>query len=202
MGVFGYLGGINVAMDSINASSRFVQTIESKAIDSVSTIWSFHRPLGETNRYSKEHQDPIPIDSIPAPVPDQVKSVKIEKYEYEELNPQTNEIRILELLPRNWHEVEDFVACRLLHKSLDENPQFEALSYTWGRKAGDVPIFIDPKTILEDGKVNEAIKITPTLYVALKRFRSDSTSRYLWIDQICIDQQNAVEKASQVQLVR
>jgi hypothetical protein len=202
MAMLGYLGGINVAMSGMNVLSRFGQVIEGKAIDGTATICSFNRPLGETNRYSKEHQDPIPIDNIPAPVPDQVKSVKIEKYEYEELNPQRKEIRILELLPRNWYEIKDSVACRLLCKSLDEDPQFEALSYTWGRKACDVPILIAPETILEDGKANEAITITPTLYIALKRLRRDSTSRYLWIDQICIDQQNAVEKASQVQLVR
>jgi hypothetical protein len=202
MAMLGYLGGINVAMSGMNVLSRFGQVIEGKAIDGTATICSFNRPLGETNRYSKEHQDPIPIDNIPAPVPDQVKSVKIEKYEYEELNPQRKEIRILELLPRNWYEIKDSMACRLLCKSLDEDPQFEALSYTWGRKACDVPILIAPETILEDGKANEAITITPTLYIALKRLRRDSTSRYLWIDQICIDQQNAVEKASQVQLVR
>ncbi len=53
----------------------------------------------------------------------------------------------------------------------------------------------------EELVVSEALPVTPQLYAALKRLRRETKSRYLWVDQICIDQTNNNERSQQVLLM-
>ncbi|KAK0124903.1 hypothetical protein ONS96_008781 [Cadophora gregata f. sp. sojae] len=76
--------------------------------------------------------------------------------------------------------------------SLDEAPPYEALSYVWG----------DPnrtREIILDGK---SFRVTTNLARALRHLRDGQKPRTLWIDAICIDQQNAEERSSQILLMR
>ncbi|OCL04187.1 hypothetical protein AOQ84DRAFT_276132, partial [Glonium stellatum] len=73
---------------------------------------------------------------------------------------------------------------------------YEALSYVWG---GDrtVPIYCNDREILA----------TPNLVSALSSLRQKMPKyprfcRTLWVDAICIDQDNLVERGHQVQLVK
>ncbi len=69
---------------------------------------------------------------------------------------------------------------------------FEALSYIWGS---------DLVTSAIEVHVGDHIcqlPITPTLETALKHLRSPHNDRTLWVDQICINQANAIEKGAQV----
>ncbi|KAF2854498.1 HET-domain-containing protein [Plenodomus tracheiphilus IPT5] len=127
-------------------------------------------------------------------------------------------IRVLELLPGYPNEI---IRCHLIDISLEneETLPYEALSYVWG----------DPKvteTILVDGHV---CSITVNLAHALRRLRADITpdnaeqredlersieamsasmtqlalgGRALWIDAVCINQKDDLEKTAQVQLMR
>lgn len=52
-------------------------------------------------------------------------------YEYQELG--RNETRVLKLVPAK--EYNDKVICSLIHISLDDPPEFEALSYVWKNSA-------------------------------------------------------------------
>jgi hypothetical protein len=59
----------------------------------------------------------------------------LDGFKYKALDPTNNEIRLLELLPRkNGNSVsqKNGIQALLVHASLDKNPQYEALSYTWG----------------------------------------------------------------------
>lgn len=49
---------------------------------------------------------------------------------------------------------------------------------------------------------DQAFMITDSLYLALRRLRSISDSRFLWIDQICIDQRSTAERSEQVSIMR
>jgi hypothetical protein len=69
---------------------------------------------------------------------------------------------------------------------------YEAVSYTWGTDAHISPITIDGK----------GYSVTTSLAVALRNLRDPSVSRNLWIDAICINQSNIVEKSAQVVLMR
>lgn len=76
--------------------------------------------------------------------------------------------------------------------SLDGKPLFyTALSYTWGPPVFDCPI-----------ECNGAVKqITRTLDSALRHLRHSTESIMLWVDQLCINQDDNAEKARQVPLM-
>jgi Heterokaryon incompatibility protein (HET) len=77
----------------------------------------------------------------------------------------------------------------LMHVSPANRVRYEALSYTWGPPA-------DSKSILlNDG----LLPVTDNLYCALLHLRLPSSPRYLWIDAICINQKDNVEKSVQIQ---
>ena len=96
--------------------------------------------------------------------------------------PTGHQIRVLDILPGRW---EDEVKCDVRVVSLDENPQYEGLSYVWGESA-------ERKTIDVSG---ESITVTPNLHVALQRLRYPEKKRTMWIDQLCINQWDMDEKA-------
>ena len=73
----------------------------------------------------------------------------------------------------------------LLHVSLDDEPNFTALSYCWG----------DPSAQHTIGISGCRFKVTRNLKVALLNLRQEDKPRRLWIDAICINQQNLDEKA-------
>ncbi|OCL14918.1 HET-domain-containing protein [Glonium stellatum] len=71
----------------------------------------------------------------------------------------------------------------------ETNEPYEALSYCWGSESPSSPIL-----------VNESyqISVRANLESALRRLRHKEKSRYLWIDAICINQEDIQEKAHQV----
>ncbi len=71
-------------------------------------------------------------------------------------------------------------------------PEFEALSYAWGssENRGDVWIVTDSGL--------QILKVTQKLHEALHHLRYETEPRVLWIDAICINQQDFPERSSQV----
>ncbi|KAI1350589.1 heterokaryon incompatibility protein-domain-containing protein [Xylaria sp. FL0043] len=114
---------------------------------------------------------------------------------YRPLDSSKKQIRLLTLLTGEWN---DKITCKLSVASLDEELKYEALSYVWGSQ-----------TDLVDIDVNGiAFPATRNLYAALRRLReqigstgSNENSRTLWVDAVCINQQDADEKRDQVQLM-
>lgn len=72
--------------------------------------------------------------------------------------------------------------------STQHNLAYDALSYSWGRGPRD-------KVLKLDGA---DFAISTTLHAALRALRSPAEARYLWVDQICINQDDAAEKSVQV----
>ncbi|KAF2657566.1 hypothetical protein K491DRAFT_548880, partial [Lophiostoma macrostomum CBS 122681] len=67
--------------------------------------------------------------------------------------------------------------------------KYEALSYTWGTENSD-------KYIISDGF---HMPVTENLYDALQMIRrTREESFYIWVDSICINQADKIEKAHQV----
>jgi hypothetical protein len=75
---------------------------------------------------------------------------------------------------------------------LDEIPPYETLSYVWGTSERNATIELEDKTLL---------RITGTLHAALPFVVRHCETRYLWIDQICIDQDCLQERGHQVSLM-
>ncbi|KAH6716460.1 heterokaryon incompatibility protein-domain-containing protein [Leptodontidium sp. MPI-SDFR-AT-0119] len=118
-----------------------------------------------------------------------------EPYTYSRL-PSSRHIRLLQLEDkfetfRQW----SILAGQLITVKIDEAPEYDALSYTWGTREQTVPVLIGDRRIL----------VTPNLAVVLQYMRAskeDGLKRWLWIDQICINQEDLAERAQQVQLMR
>ncbi|KAF2188764.1 HET-domain-containing protein [Zopfia rhizophila CBS 207.26] len=114
-------------------------------------------------------------------------------YHYSSLLPGPDSIRLLRLMP---HEDDAArIQCELFDYSLHESGKgthmFEALSYVWGDP--DKPLFI---SIGEHD-----LPVTTNLHAALSRLRDRSFERIIWVDAICINQEDLQERSRQVQLV-
>ncbi|KAN0116731.1 Heterokaryon incompatibility [Hyaloscypha variabilis] len=81
----------------------------------------------------------------------------------------------------------------ILHTSLDQRPHYEALSYVWGTEKAPDPILLD----------GQPFYITENLKDALIMVRQGSQKeRVLWIDAICINQNDLSERSAQVRQMR
>jgi hypothetical protein len=85
---------------------------------------------------------------------------------------------------------------------LDQLPEYEALSYTWGKAilTSEEEDNDDPGMEYEIFVNSESFIITENLYDGLSELRKDVTG-YLWVDALCIDQTNKDERAAQVLLM-
>ena len=108
---------------------------------------------------------------------------------HSELNRLNNEIRVLLLQPSK-DPVAQVRSCRK-KVSLNDNPAFEALSYAWGD-----PTLVE-SILLDD----QEFKVTLSAWSALKALRYDDRHRVLWIDAICINQDNLEERTAQLKLM-
>ncbi|KAI1291434.1 heterokaryon incompatibility protein-domain-containing protein [Xylaria venustula] len=95
-------------------------------------------------------------------------------------------IRLIHLLPG---ALTDELRCTLACADLTTGPQYEALSYVWGK-----PVF--EATIVCNKDI--PFKITSSLHRALVRLRAVDRPRVLWVDQICINQASKPDRTAQV----
>ncbi|KAL9601238.1 MAG: hypothetical protein Q9219_002643 [cf. Caloplaca sp. 3 TL-2023] len=106
----------------------------------------------------------------------------------------TSEFRILTLSPASHKD--DAIHCTMEKTNFKTNPdlepKYEALSYTWGDPTIKCLIHVDDKPFA----------ITTSLYIALKYLRKSKRPRTLWIDAICINQEDLAEKTHQVSMMR
>ncbi|KAL1646839.1 hypothetical protein SLS58_002974 [Diplodia intermedia] len=106
-------------------------------------------------------------------------------YSYTRLR-HTDETRLLTIQPG---EGETDVHCTLHHVRFSERPVYEALSYTWGGK--------EKPCRIECGEGSE-LAVTRNCFNAIKRLRRAARSRTVWIDAVCIDQEDDAERGHQV----
>lgn len=131
---------------------------------------------------------------------------------YHALNPETrqmlttrsqftmlpdNHIRILDLLPASRDDLKAPIKCVTRIVALSDKPAYEALSYREGNDRNRNP-FRDRKWITVGG---QPISVTATLHAALCRLRLPHEKRELWVDQICISQEDTDEEAFHIRLM-
>jgi Heterokaryon incompatibility protein (HET) len=115
------------------------------------------------------------------------------QYQYQPLSPEPNVIRLLALLPSG--DEADNLRCELFEYTIQvaekASHPYEALSYCWGSDD-------KPKSIVIDDHV---LPVTESLYTVLKRLRDCKIPRAIWIDAICIDQEDENEKEHQIRFM-
>ncbi|KAL8847855.1 MAG: hypothetical protein Q9221_007106 [Calogaya cf. arnoldii] len=130
----------------------------------------------------------------------------MDAYKYTALKEGTGEIRLLTLLPDRF-EKPIRISLEITILSDDEVPEFEALSYAWGNASDVRDIFIEanPPTRPElreredtDGIEWRRLRVTKNLFEALKHLRLEGRPKIMWIDAICVDQQNLEERCHQI----
>ncbi|KAK7995509.1 HET-domain-containing protein [Apiospora arundinis] len=105
---------------------------------------------------------------------------------------QKSEIRIFVLQPG---EFEEPICGDLVVAELPSQEPYAALSYTWSDESGNAELC---KPIQLNGC---PFLVTANCELALRRIRRRSIARPVWIDAICIDQNNTVERGHQVELM-
>src|ERR1700761_3916648 len=103
------------------------------------------------------------------------------RWDYPALRRPDSNIRLLKLNPGS--RISGLEATLKSHSFL-ERPQYKALSYAWEDTNKTKPITINGKKMMIDGN----------LWNALYYLRDSGQSQTFWINAICIDQSNNVEK--------
>jgi hypothetical protein len=97
------------------------------------------------------------------------------------------EFRLLKILPERMSKLR----CEIVHQSLEHPPDYIAISYAWGDG-------LDTKSLMLHGK---PIPVAASLYDALKAVRQKRAESLVWADALCINQQDKLERATQVRLM-
>ena len=108
-------------------------------------------------------------------------------YQYTPLNEEVNEIRLMTLHEGDFmSEIKVSISTTVL--TPDNPPTYEALSYVWGSQKNPLDVKVGSHTIT----------VTRNLAEALRHLRYKDRPRQLWIDAICVNQQDLEERAHQV----
>ncbi|RPB02989.1 HET-domain-containing protein [Choiromyces venosus 120613-1] len=113
------------------------------------------------------------------------------RYRWLRYNPltQPDSIRLVELQPG---APEDELRVEIQHTRLSEAPEYETLSYEWAGNRKEATV--------RCGR-GEEIPVPLNLRAALKRLRDRERPRRIWIDAICINQDNLEERGAQVSVM-
>ncbi|KAK7212736.1 hypothetical protein V2G26_019914 [Clonostachys chloroleuca] len=108
--------------------------------------------------------------------------------QYTPLNTYQSEIRLLAIDPG---KPRDELRCSLSVVSLNSNPKYQALSYVWGDSSITANITVD----------GVSHPVTANLKYALCAIRGLSKPRIIWVDAICINREDLLEKNNQIPLI-
>jgi hypothetical protein len=115
-----------------------------------------------------------------------------DNHRYHAINPELREIRMLTL---SSGEPDEPVKCRLSTVSLAAEPTYDALSYVWGKH-----VYPSPGIELDE----KSFEVTPNLFSALRHIRlpAGNGPMSLWVDAVCINQDDLDERNAQVAMMR
>ncbi|KIN08958.1 hypothetical protein OIDMADRAFT_153578, partial [Oidiodendron maius Zn] len=129
-------------------------------------------------------------------------------YQYTPFSDQYS-IRLLEIIATSSPQIQ----CRLKTFALHDAPDYDALSYTWGDPRPPLFQSIGSSHYQKKHLVrcnDRAIYVSTNLHDALQRLRhaqhnsslqGPALQKYIWIDALCIDQQDLPERSTQVALM-
>ncbi|KAK1778435.1 heterokaryon incompatibility protein [Copromyces sp. CBS 386.78] len=125
------------------------------------------------------------------------------------LSDPSTEIRLLELSPASRYS--DDLYCRIYTAPISQPPSYIALSYAWGdnTKTHDISVVnpVNDERACTDTTGHSSLPLTSSMDTCLRHLRElqhreQVESKPLWIDQICINQEDNEEKSFQVLLMK
>jgi Heterokaryon incompatibility protein (HET) len=122
----------------------------------------------------------------------------LEKYRYGEVElASEGSFRLLILAPGRGR---DALKARLVLVNIENPlPAYEALSYAWGSPRRSRRLLIESQTVGESRTFQ--IPVTSNLQRALKALRDADDRRILWVDAVCINQEDVEERNNQVAIM-
>ena len=114
---------------------------------------------------------------------------------YDNLDHAKRQTRLLRIVSNCPDEIgQRFIDCTLTTVSLDEDIEYDALSYAWGDP--------DPNRCLPIRVNGGWCLVTTSLWLALKTCHSQKwTKDYLWVDKLSINQEDLQERSEQVSIM-
>jgi hypothetical protein len=109
-------------------------------------------------------------------------------FQYPSLDTTTDGIRLLILRPG---ERGSRIECDLKSITFGANPTYDALSYEWGDSTQHEPVWLNGSKVL----------VRKHLWQALNSLRNTNIRKAVWVDFLCIDQTNPLEKNRQIPLM-
>ncbi|KAK3115629.1 hypothetical protein LTR53_004836 [Teratosphaeriaceae sp. CCFEE 6253] len=115
-------------------------------------------------------------------------------YTYRNLDPQRQEFRLLTVLP---DKSDGPLRLIIKHASLaeDQRPAYETISYTWGDSTRSARLIIQERRL---ALVRRHLHVPANTESALKQVRLSDRSRIIWIDAVCMNQDDTTERSQQV----
>jgi hypothetical protein len=108
-------------------------------------------------------------------------------------------VRVLLLQPS--HDFSADIECNIiqyrrseLFSNVDDIKHYDAMSYTWGTQKFTRRLLCNTKS--------SYLMITPNVDSMLRHLRKKAIPRYLWIDAVCLNQEDTSEKDEQIPLMR
>jgi hypothetical protein len=108
---------------------------------------------------------------------------------YTQLRAERHETRVAKILPSRRQCTP--IRCTLEVVSLQDNPEFEALSWSWGDLHSTISITLQ----------NQPWQVPVNLRRALRQLRFQDKPRVVWIDALSINQADLQERAAQVAMM-
>ncbi|EKG17708.1 Heterokaryon incompatibility [Macrophomina phaseolina MS6] len=123
------------------------------------------------------------------------------EFSYEPL-PGPTSIRLLKISPPTGDHL---IHCTLSTVDISTIPTYEALSYTWAIDS-DLPSVLriptgETRTIIVDNSTLDIFKNLYNALIQLQELGKSGVEAYIWIDAICINQKDEVEKSVQVNMM-
>ncbi|CAJ2502393.1 Uu.00g097870.m01.CDS01 [Anthostomella pinea] len=124
----------------------------------------------------------------------------VPKFQYPPLRSEDRKFRVIKIQPSKAGSIPSLrerLHIEIIEASVDDVNTFDALSYTWGTGAPDRQVLIDTP------QGQRELRITESLEHALRTLsrRSRVLDRPIFVDQICINQDDNHEKGGQVRLM-
>ena len=120
------------------------------------------------------------------------------KYRYQNLEKKCSEIRLLKVRPaafaRGLPGMRP-IRAELITSPIATAPPFAAVSYRW-TYSETMPVLIGNRILRVSSSICELLGVLDT-----EDGRASEPDRYLWIDSICINQEDVVEKSWQVPMM-